>query len=116
MTSPFERAHAAWEAMASLRRARNLLKDFTYGDQWSWPVTDASGRVMTEGDAVRSLGKTPLTNNLLRSLVKSVVGRFRYNLALERKRVRPRPPITGSTNSMRALLKNFSYQAAPYSA
>ncbi|MDE5828650.1 MAG: hypothetical protein K2H48_01560 [Duncaniella sp.] len=89
MTSPFERAHAAWEAMASLRRARNLLKDFTYGDQWSWPVTDASGRVMTEGDAVRSLGKTPLTNNLLRSLVKSVVGRFRYNLALERKKGSP---------------------------
>ncbi|MDE5785874.1 MAG: hypothetical protein K2H98_05010, partial [Duncaniella sp.] len=89
MTSPFERAHAAWEAMAPLRRSRARLKDFTYGDQWSWPVADASGRVTTEGDAVRSLGKTPLTNNLLRSLVKSVVGRFRYNIISEKRHERP---------------------------
>lgn len=86
MTSPFERARMAWEAMAPLRRSRARLKDFTYGDQWSWPVADAAGRVITEGDAVRSLGKTPLTNNLLRSLVKSVVGRFRYNIALEERK------------------------------
>ncbi|MDE6415774.1 MAG: hypothetical protein K2K68_01955 [Duncaniella sp.] len=86
MTSPFERAHAAWEAMAPLRRSRTRLKNFTYGDQWSWPVADASGHIITEGDAVRSLGKTPLTNNLLRSLVKSVVGRFRYNIAAEKRK------------------------------
>lgn len=89
MTSPFERAHAAWEAMAPLRRSRTRLKNFTYGDQWSWPVADASGRIITEGEAVRSLGKTPLTNNLLRSLVKSVVGRFRYNIATGERPHRP---------------------------
>ncbi len=86
MISPFERAHDAWAAMAPLRAARTRLKNFTYGDQWSWPVADQGGRVMTEGDAVRALGKTPLTNNLLRSLVKSVVGRFRYNLISEKGR------------------------------
>lgn len=79
--SPFDRALSAWNGLKNLRRNRTRLKNFTYGDQWSWPVTDGDGRTVTEGDAVRAMGKTPLTNNLLRSLVKSVVGRFRHTLA-----------------------------------
>ncbi|MCM1520453.1 MAG: hypothetical protein NC098_06675 [Lachnoclostridium sp.] len=85
-TSQFDRALKAYSAMAPLRKARRMFKDFTYGDQWRWPVVDHDGKVVTEGESVLSLGKTPLTNNLLRSLVKSVVGRFRYMLSQAREK------------------------------
>lgn len=76
--SAFDRAADAWQHLSSLRALRRRLKNFTYGDQWSWPVIDHDGNTVSEGDSVRQMGKTPLTNNLLRSLIKSVVGRFRH--------------------------------------
>lgn len=70
-------AYQAWSAGADLRARRNRYKRYTYGDQWSDLVRDSSGNLVPEGDAVESAGKKPLTNNLLRQLVKSIVGRFR---------------------------------------
>lgn len=80
----FTRAREAWEACATIRATRHRLKDFTYGRQWGDSWTDPDGNVVTDGQYACSNGRRPITNNLMRSLVKSVVGRFRQDLIAAR--------------------------------
>jgi len=72
-----EAAYRAWNEAADFRRRRRRYKRFTYGDQWSDMVVDGNS-VMSAADRARTHGRRPLTNNLLRRLVKSVIGRYRY--------------------------------------
>jgi len=62
---------------AGLRQSRLRNKRFTYGDQWGDPVKDHQGHWMTEGEYLNSQGCQSITNNLIRQLVKTIVGRFR---------------------------------------
>lgn len=77
------RARACWEAMAPMRASRRRQTRFTYGDQWGDPAVDHNGRVTTEGALAAVGGRTPLSNNLIRRLVKCVVGRYRIERAAE---------------------------------
>lgn len=79
----FESAYAAWVRCGDLRRRRRRCKLFTYGDQWSDTVDDGSGHTVREYDYITSSGKKPYTNNLIRQLVKTVVGRYRTAAAAE---------------------------------
>lgn len=72
-------AHKAWLAAADMRSRRSRYKRYTYGDQWSDIVKNASGEYVTEEEYAVESGKRPLTNNLIRQLVKSIVGYFRTN-------------------------------------
>ena len=80
-TTLLEAAHAAWERMAPLRQRRDRFRRFTYGDQWGDLVRDRRGRMVTEKEAATRAGREPLTNNLIRRLVKAVIGRFRMERA-----------------------------------
>ncbi len=71
------RAYESWQRLAPARERRRRYVRYTYGDQWSDPALDRQGHVVTEGDLVASGGRRPLTNNLIRRMVKSVVGRWR---------------------------------------
>jgi len=84
--TPFDAAVVAWRDAASFRASRRRLKNYAYSRQWGDPVLTDDGGVMTEGEKVLSGGRVPQTNNLIRPLIKSVVGRFRYNLAREEPR------------------------------
>ena len=70
-------AYQAWMNAAELRQARLRNKRFTYGDQWGDLVKDYQGRVMTERDHLAEQGCESITNNLIRQMVKTIVGRFR---------------------------------------
>lgn len=74
-------AYRAWLAGARFRARRERYKRFTYGDQWSDIVEDAEGRLMREDRLIRLSGKRPVTNNLIRQLVKNIVGRYRTRCA-----------------------------------
>ncbi|WP_289732729.1 PAS domain-containing protein [Duncaniella dubosii] len=76
-----EEAFSAWKRHAALRTTRRGLMRHTYGDQWSDLTQTSSGQTVSEYEKARMAGMRPLTNNLLRALVKSVVGRFRYNIS-----------------------------------
>lgn len=78
-------AHEAWCHDAEARTARNRFKRYTYGDQWSDPAGDQEGNLVTEGDLVQHVGRQPPVNNLIRRLVKTIVGRYR-SLASQNKR------------------------------
>lgn len=77
----FEAARSAWERMAPLRRRRRRYCRFTYGRQWDDPVRSREGEILSEGDLALRSGQQPLTNNLIRRLVKAVIGRFRMERA-----------------------------------
>ena len=70
-------AYHAWMRCASLRASRARNKQFTYGNQWCDTSTDRDGNTLTDGERVVCQGTQPLTNNLLRQLVRTVVGRYR---------------------------------------
>ncbi len=73
--------HRAWMGASDMRQRRNRYKLYTYGEQWSDLVDDGTGNYIAEGELASRMGKKPLTNNLIRQLVKSVVGRFRSTIA-----------------------------------
>lgn len=73
-------ARDAWMAAGAMRRERLRCKRYAYGRQWDDPAPGGS----TEGEAALECNRRPLTNNLIRQLVKTVIGRYRA-LADERK-------------------------------
>lgn len=70
-------AYKAWMKADAFRRSRLRNKRFAYGEQWGDYIIDETGRTVTEGEALMNRGCTPITNNLIRQMVKAVVGRFR---------------------------------------
>lgn len=79
--STFQLAFEAWQSGAGLRRRRARYKRYTYGRQWDDPVRDRDGNPATEASAARLNGERPMTNNLIRQLIKSVIGNFRTMIA-----------------------------------
>lgn len=65
-----------WNMMDNFRRERERNKRYTYGKQWDDMVT-VDGKVMTEEEYIKSQGNVPLKNNLIRRLVRSVLGVYR---------------------------------------
>ena len=84
-------AYQAWMSAAGLRQSRLRNKRFTYGDQWGDLVKDHQGRVMTEGEHLASQGCESITNNLIRQLVKTIVGRFRSQYIKQDESAKPSP-------------------------
>lgn len=73
----FVAARAAWEACSAMRSARRRNKRFVYGRQWDDPVRLPSGEWVTMAERARRNQCEPVTSNIIRQIVKSVVGRFR---------------------------------------
>lgn len=70
-------AFRAWNSGAQLRKSRLRNKRFAYGDQWGDVSVDASGNVLTDWQRYSANGALPVTNNLIRNLMRTVVGRYR---------------------------------------
>lgn len=77
-------AHDTWLDAASFRRQRDRHKRYTYGDQWSDIVLDEHDKPIIEYDHICRSGRKPLTNNVIRQIVKIVVGRFRHECSGDR--------------------------------
>lgn len=65
-----------WNQMEDFRKDRERNKRYTYGFQWDDKIC-VDGKTMTEEDYIKSQGNVPLKNNLIRRLVKSVLGVYR---------------------------------------
>ncbi len=75
-TDLLNRTVAAWRAGEALRKERERCKRFTFGDQWSDTV-EFEGRLVSEATYIRAQGNLPMKNNLIRRLVRNVLGVFR---------------------------------------
>lgn len=70
-------AFNAWNAGATIRKSRLRNKRFTYGNQWDDVSIDENGNAVTDWQRYSNNGASPVTNNLIRSLVRTIVGRYR---------------------------------------
>lgn len=68
-----------WNQMEDFRRDRERNKRYTYGFQWDDKIC-VDGKTMTEEEYIKSQGNVPLKNNLIRRLVKSVLGVYRSQM------------------------------------
>lgn len=73
----FETAHDLWSAASDLRKRRERSKRYTYGDQWGDLVRNKDGAYVPESEVIVKTGRRPATNNLIRRLVKAIIGRYR---------------------------------------
>ena len=69
-------AQRCWSNMDAFRRERERNKRYTYGDQWKDLVT-VEGVTMSEEEYIKKQGNVPLKNNLIRRLVRNVLGVYR---------------------------------------
>ena len=72
-------AQKAWEEIDPFRHKRKRNRNYTYGKQWNDLIKLPDGRIMSEEEYIRQQGKVPLKNNLIRQMVKAVLGQFRNN-------------------------------------
>lgn len=69
-------AQGYYMAMDRFRRDRERNKRYTYGDQWG-DIVCVNGKKMTEEQYIMSQGNIPLKTNLIRRLMRNVIGVFR---------------------------------------
>lgn len=76
MHDTFHRASEAWSRLSTFRADRLRCKRYVYGEQWDDVIDTAYGR-MTERQFIRRQGQEPLKNNILRRIIRNVVGLYR---------------------------------------
>ena len=69
-------AQTLYQNMHRFRRERERNKRYNYGDQWS-DIVCVNGIRMTEEQYIMKQGHIPLKNNLIRRLVRNVIGVYR---------------------------------------
>ena len=72
-------AQQHWSNMHEFRLERERNKNYAYGKQWN-DIIVVDGKRMTEEEYIKSQGNIPLKNNLIRRLVKSVLGVYRSQM------------------------------------
>lgn len=69
-------AQRAWDNMSRFRRERERNKRYTYGYQWDDIIT-VDGKTMSEQEYIKSQGNVPLKTNIIRRLVRTILGVYR---------------------------------------
>ena len=71
-------AYRYYSNMQTFREDRDRNKRYTYGDQWGDVIeTGRCGKQMTEEEYIKQQGSIPLKQNLIRRLVRNVLGVYR---------------------------------------
>lgn len=68
-----------WNQMDQFRKDRERNIRYNYGDQWGDMIC-VDGKYMTEEEYIKKQGNVPLKNNLIRRLVRSVLGVYRSQM------------------------------------
>ena len=95
-------ARECWESLSAFRRKRNRCRDYTFGRQWN-DIIEINGRRMTEYEYIISEGNIPLKNNLIRRIVRNVIGVFRKDFSTKIKELPSELSATFKENSLEEL-------------
>ena len=69
------RCEQAWNNLDEIRRNRERIKEYVYGDQWGDVIRYKNGMI-TEREYIQRKGNVPLQNNVMISILNSVVGLY----------------------------------------
>lgn len=78
MEKNYARALKTWNSLDAYRRERSRCKRYVFGDQWE-DIIEVEGIKMREKEYIWQQGQNPLNNNILRRIVRNVVGVYRSN-------------------------------------
>lgn len=94
-------ARMAWEGWSRFRQDRERNKRYTYGRQWDDRIY-VDGRYITEEKYIKEQGNLPLKNNLIRRLVRNVLGVFRnsWRMPVCRARDEAESPMAETMNTL----------------
>lgn len=76
MTNIYSTALSSWHRLQPFRDERNRCKRYVYGDQWQDKI-NVNGHTITEYEFILQQGQVPLKNNILRRILRNVVGLYR---------------------------------------
>lgn len=87
MANIYSSALGAWQRLQPFRDERSRCKRYVYGDQWE-DLIDIGGKKISEREFILQQGQIPLKNNILRRILRNVVGLYRsqYKVPLLSKR------------------------------
>ena len=69
-------AKTYWDNMDFYRKERERCKNYNFGKQWD-DMIEVDGVRMSEEKYIHSMGNVALKNNLIRRLVRNVIGVYR---------------------------------------
>ena len=72
----YGKAAGEWRRLDSFRSERARCKRYVYGEQWD-DMLNIGGHSMSEREFLISQGQVPLKNNILRRILRNVVGLYR---------------------------------------
>lgn len=72
-----KKASDAYAALAAFRSNRERLLAYTFGRQWIELMRDSDGKIISEAQFFDRCGRKPVTVNLLRRLIRTLLGNFR---------------------------------------
>lgn len=84
-----------WDDGAPLRATRRRLKAFAYGRQWDDTTVTPDGRRLSEGQRAVEEGRLPVTNNIIRRMIKSIIGHYSHLTAAETQSSTEETPRVG---------------------
>ena len=76
MEKYYNNAMIEWRRMKSFRSERSRCKRYVYGDQWDDKIYDGKEWI-SEENFIRRQGQVPLKNNILRRILRNVIGLYR---------------------------------------
>lgn len=76
MEGIYNRAMEVWRSLDGFRFERARSKRYVYGEQWEDPINLGSHSV-TEREFILQQGQVPLKNNILRRILRNVIGLYR---------------------------------------
>ena len=79
MTPLLQQARDCFDSLSDFRKKRNRCRDYTFGRQWN-DIIEVDGLKMTEYEYILREGNVPLKNNLIRRIVRNVIGVFNSRL------------------------------------
>ncbi len=68
-----------WSSLSDFRTRRQRSRKYERGDQWFEEAVDEDGKLTTEEDIILSQNRLPLKQNVIRQLVKNLLGQYRSN-------------------------------------
>ena len=75
-----EECYQYWTALQDFRDRRKKNRLYYRGDQWHETITDPdTGETVTEESYIKNQGKIPFKQNMIRQVIKNVLGQYRMN-------------------------------------
>ena len=117
MEKYFSSALFEWRRMESFRAERSRCKRYVYGEQWYDKIYDGS-QWITEDALIRRQGQIPLKNNILRRILRNVVGLYRSQykvplLTAKSSGLSKEEMRTKNQNRRKLFLENHMEELAP---